>query len=76
MTSGRVATCQALSGTDSLKILGDFLAKFRRAPIYMSKPTWANHTQIFQAAGLEVRDYAYYDAKTKGLDLEGMIRDL
>ncbi len=76
VNSGRVATCQALSGTGSLKILADFLAKFRKAPLYMSKPTWANHTQIFQAAGLEVRDYTYYNAKTKGLDLEGMIKDL
>jgi aspartate/tyrosine/aromatic aminotransferase len=76
LASGRVATCQALSGTGSLKIVADFLAKWRKAPIYMSKPTWANHTQIFQAAGLEVRDYTYYDAKTKGLDLDGMLRDL
>lgn len=76
VNSGRVATCQALSGTGSLKILADFLAKFRKAPIYMSKPTWANHTQIFQAAGLEVRDYAYYDAKTKGLDVDAMCKDL
>lgn len=76
VNSGTVATCQALSGTGSLKILADFLAKFRKAPLYMSKPTWANHTQIFQAAGLEVRDYTYYDAKTKGLNLEGMLHDL
>lgn len=74
--TSRLATCQALSGTGSLKILADFLAKWRKAPIYMSKPTWANHTQIFQAAGLEVRDYTYYDAKTKGLDLDGMCKDL
>jgi aspartate/tyrosine/aromatic aminotransferase len=73
---GRVATAQALSGTGSLKILADFLAKFRKAPIYMSKPTWANHTQIFQAAGLEVREYTYYDPKTKGLNLDGMLQDL
>jgi aspartate/tyrosine/aromatic aminotransferase len=76
VNSGRVATCQALSGTGSLKILADFLAKFRKAPIYMSKPTWANHTQIFQSAGLEVRDYAYYDAKTKGMDVDAMCKDL
>lgn len=76
LASGRIATCQALSGTGSLKILADFLSKFRRAPIYMSKPTWANHTQIFQAGGLEVRDYTYYNAATKGLDLEGMLKDL
>lgn len=74
--SGRVVTLQSLSGTGALKILGDFLNKHRKAPIYISKPTWANHNQIFGAAGLEVRDYNYYDPKTKGLDLDGMLRDL
>jgi len=76
VNSGRVVTCQTLSGTGSLKVIGDFLNKFRKAPIYMSRPTWANHSPIFQSSGLEVRDYAYYDAKTKGLDLDGMVRDL
>ena len=41
--SGRVATAQSLSGTGALKMLSDFLYKFRIAPIYVSKPTWANH---------------------------------
>ena len=76
VTSGRIATCQTLSGTGALKIVADFLRKFRNAPIYLSKPTWATHGQIFQAAGLEVRDYNYYDPKTKGLDLAGMLKDL
>ena len=76
LKSGRIVTAQTLSGTGALKIVADFLKKWRNAPIYISRPTWANHTPIFQAAGLEVRDYAYYDAKTKGLDLAGLLKDL
>lgn len=76
VNSGRVVTAQTLSGTGALKIVSDFLKKFRNAPIYMSKPTWGNHGAIFQAAGLEVREYTYYDAKTKGLNLDGMLKDL
>lgn len=76
VNSGRIVTAQTLSGTGALKIVADFLRKFRNAPIYQSKPTWANHTQIFQAAGLEVREYTYYDPKTKGLNLDGMLKDL
>jgi len=45
--SGRVATLQTLSGTGGLTIVANFLSKFRKAPIYVSKPTWANHVQIF-----------------------------
>ena len=42
----------------------------------MSKPTWGNHNQMFAFMGFDVREYAYYDPKTKGLDFDGMIRDL
>ena len=42
----------------------------------MSNPTWGNHQSIFGAAGIEVREYRYFDKKTKGLDFTGMIADL
>jgi aspartate aminotransferase len=76
VTDERITTCQTLSGTGALKILADFIRRFRNAPIYLSKPTWANHNQIFTGANLEVREYAYYDAKTKGLNLDAMLADL
>jgi aspartate aminotransferase len=76
VTSGRVATMQSLSGTGALRILSEFLNKHRKAPIYLSKPTWSNHPQIFNAAGLEVREYTYFDPKTKGLNIQGMLNDL
>lgn len=76
VTSGRVMSAQTLSGTGALRVIGDFLAKHRPAPIYVSNPTWGNHTQIFKIAGLDVRQYRYFDKKTKGLDFNGMIADL
>lgn len=42
----------------------------------MSKPTWGNHKAVFAAAGLEVREYAYFKSDTRGIDIEGMLRDL
>jgi aspartate/tyrosine/aromatic aminotransferase len=65
-----------LSGTGALWILASFLAKHRNAAFYLSNPTWGNHNTIFAAAGLDVRQYKYYDAKTKGLDINGMLADL
>lgn len=57
-----------------------FLARFhpsRPAPhVYLSSPTWANHNQIFTNAGLPVSNYPYFSAKTKGLDLDGMLAAL
>lgn len=42
----------------------------------MSDPTWANHIGIFQAAGLEISRYAYYDADAHDMDFEAMLADL
>ena len=56
--------------------MGNFLSKFRPAPIYVSSPTWANHNKVFSACGMDVRTYRYFDKKTKGLDITGMLNDL
>ena len=45
-------------------------------PIYISDPTWGNHLQIMEKAGLEVRRYRYFEPTTKGLDYDGMVEDL
>lgn len=76
VNSGRVASAQTLSGTGALRVIGEFLAKFRPSALYVSNPTWGNHNSVFKACGLDVRQYRYFDKKTKGLDFSGMIADL
>lgn len=76
VTSGRVASSQTLSGTGALRVISDFLVKHRPSPIYVSNPTWGNHNSVFAASGLQVRQYRYFDPKTKGLNIEGMLEDL
>jgi aspartate aminotransferase len=72
----RVITAQALSGSGALRVLGEFLMKFKPSPIYLSSPTWGNHNQMFGLMGFDVREYRYFDKKTKGLDIKGMLEDL
>ena len=72
----RVASVQTLSGTGALRVVGEFLAKFRPAAMYVSDPTWGNHNTVFATAGVSVRKYRYFDKKTKGLDINGMLADL
>ena len=72
----RVASVQTLSGTGALRVVGEFLAKFKPAAMYVSNPTWGNHDKVFAAAGVNVRKYRYFDKKTKGLDIKGMLADL
>jgi len=39
-------------------------------------PTWGNHFPIYQHAGLEVQTYRYWDQKTLGIDMKGLLEDL
>jgi aromatic-amino-acid transaminase len=40
--------------------------------VYISNPSWENHRALFESAGFPVKDYAYYDAATRGVDFAGM----
>lgn len=78
LKENRIATTQSISGTGALRIGGEFLARHypHNKTIYLPTPSWGNHTPIFRNSGLEVKQYAYYDKNTVGLDLEGMLRDI
>lgn len=76
VSSGRVVSAQTLSGNGALRVICEFLKSTRGMPVYVSDPSWANHIPVMKAAGLETRQYRYFNAKTKGLDFEGMIADL
>ncbi|NJD84777.1 aspartate/tyrosine/aromatic aminotransferase, partial [Candidatus Erwinia dacicola] len=44
--------------------------------IWVSNPSWPNHKNVFEAAGLEVCEYNYYDAANHSLDFDGMLNSL
>ncbi len=74
LESGRLITAQALGGTGALKLGADFLYRLTgKRVVAISDPSWENHRSLFEAAGYEVVTYPYYDAETKGLNLEGML---
>jgi len=77
VSSGRVATIQALGGTGGLKVGADFL-KFLNtgAKVLISDPSWENHRALFTNAGFTVASYRYYDAATRSLNFDGMLADL
>lgn len=74
----RVAGIQSLSGTGACRVAGDFFRKFlKNSPsVYLPNPTWPNHNNIFTDSGLPLKQYRYYDPKTKGLDFKGLSEDL
>lgn len=73
----RIQSVQSPGGTGALKIAADFLVKkLQVRRIWLSDPSWPNHESIFSSAGLEVKNYRYYDAETHGIDFQGMLTDL
>jgi aromatic-amino-acid transaminase len=46
------------------------------ARVFVSNPTWPNHTSILGYVGIEVATYRYFDDETRGVDFDGMIEDL
>ncbi|KXN68602.1 aspartate aminotransferase [Conidiobolus coronatus NRRL 28638] len=69
----RTITIQTISGTGANSLFAQFMATLPKTPILVSKPTWGNHHSIFKTAGFEIIDYPYFDAKTKGLAIDGML---
>ncbi len=74
LQSSRALTAHTPGGTGALRVAGDFLhTQYPEATIWLSDPTWANHATVFQAAGMTVKSYPYYDAEKKCLAFDAMM---
>ncbi|KVX03011.1 amino acid aminotransferase [Shewanella frigidimarina] len=73
----RAVTAQAPGGTGALRVASEFLVRNTKSTtIWVSNPTWANHQNIFETAGLTVKEYRYYKAETHDMDFDSMLVDL
>ena len=77
IAAGRARTAQTPGGTGALRVAADFLATQTAVKrVWVSNPSWPNHKNVFNAAGLEVCEYAWYDAENHQLDFDGMLAAL
>lgn len=75
--AGRARTAQTPGGTGALRVAADFLATQTSVKrVWVSNPSWPNHKNVFNAAGLEVCEYQYYDAENHSLDFDGVLASL
>lgn len=76
----RAATAHTPGGTAALRVAADYLKKMHSSDgvltVWVSDPTWANHANVFQAAGLNVKTYPYFDPATNSLSFEPMLEAL
>ena len=77
VTRQRARTAQTPGGTGALRIAADFIANQTSAKrVWVSNPSWPNHKNVFAAAGLEVCEYAYYNAASHDLDFTALLDSL
>lgn len=78
LLANRIRTVSTPGGTGALRVAADFIVRAsqstasKKAVIWVSDPTWANHTGLFEAAGIEVKTYPYYDYDSKSLKFDEM----
>ena len=77
LLANRVRTAQAPGGTGALRVAAEFIKRCNTdATVWVTTPTWANHISLFEAAGLTVKEYPYYDYENKDLLFDEMINTL
>lgn len=77
LKANRARTVQSLGGTGALRIAAEFIKRQTKAQnIWISSPTWPNHNAIFNAVGMNIHEYRYYDAQNKCLAWNDLLSDL
>jgi aspartate aminotransferase len=77
LIANRVAAVQAPGGCGALRILSELLTRVdKELTVWVSDPTWANHIPLIGNAGLAIKTYPYYDAKTASITFDKMIDSL
>ncbi|MGH2407439.1 MAG: aromatic amino acid transaminase [Candidatus Limnocylindrales bacterium] len=74
LAADRVETLHTPGGTGALRVAADLIRRVRpESTVWLSTPTWPNHPQVFESAGLATRSYPYLDASAATLDIDGLL---
>jgi aspartate/tyrosine/aromatic aminotransferase len=77
VVEGRALTAQAPGGTGALRLAADVLRQTGRlATVWLPRPTWPNHRQLFALAGYRIREYPYLDPSGRAIDRAAMLGSL
>ena len=64
-------------GSGALRVLAEFINVAKPgATVWVGNPTWANHIPVMQSAGLTIKQYPYYNSRTRTVDFEAMLASL
>lgn len=73
----RLSTVQTPGGCGALRVAAELVKRSNPdATVWLSNPSWANHRPLLGNAGLQIKEYPYYDAATGSLDFDAMLAAL
>lgn len=73
LAEGRVATVQTPGGCGALRVAAELIRRANpAATIWVSNPTWGNHVPLLGNAGIQLKEYPYYDYATHRVDFAAM----
>ncbi len=75
--NGRLKGVQTTGGCAALRALADLVAFTKpQATVWLSDPTWINHTPLIGAARLKLATYPYFDMATQTVKFEALLAHL
>jgi aspartate aminotransferase len=75
--AARLSVVQTPGGCGALRVAAEFVLRCRPgATIHVPDPTWANHVPLLGDAGLEIREYPYFDRARSALRFDAMAAHL
>ncbi|MEO0574614.1 MAG: amino acid aminotransferase [Pseudomonadota bacterium] len=73
----RLVTVQSAGGSGGLRVAAELIKSLRPdSAVWVTTPTWPNHVPLLTAAGVQIKQYRYYDPASGLLDRDGMLEDL
>ncbi len=75
--SDRITTIQTPGGSGALRVAAELILRANPdATMWVSVPTWNNHVPLLGQAGINLREYAYYDTESNSLHFGEMMEAL
>lgn len=66
--SDRITSIQTPGGSGALRVAAELILRAKpNATMWVSVPTWNNHIPLLGQAGINLREYAYYDTDSNSL---------
>lgn len=77
VATDRVASIATPGGTGAIRQALELIRLASpEATVWISNPTWPNHPSIIRFLGMNMAEYRYFDAATRGVDFDGLMEDL